>query len=83
MILSECHESPSEISDGSQATKGRFCICSHYKKREGGGDWEGGFKFGPEVRGGALKITQGDFEMTNGETKEDKDDVVEAQTWEA
>ena len=49
---------------------------------EGGGDWEGIFKFGLEVRGGALKTKQGDFETTSGETKKDKDGVVEAKTWE-
>ena len=47
---------------------------------EGGGDWEGIFKFGLEVRRRALKTRQGDFETTSGETKEDKDGVVEAKT---
>jgi hypothetical protein len=71
-----------KINDDFQATKNRFCIYFHYKRWNGGGDWEGVFKFGLEVRGGALKTRQGDFEMTSGETKEDIDGVVEAKTWE-
>ena len=71
-----------KISDGSKQQKVDFAFVPIIREKRAKKNWEWVFKFGPEVRGGVLKIRQEDFETTSEETKEDRDGVIEAKTWE-